>query len=95
MNVSAPDLEKNSKSMIHVQDPKTKQSPILTGETRGKTRGRSNVEIIQDNDGAGSGMTQCEEKGVFALCRVGRAIDENQVRMFQLLERLGMFMEIE
>ena len=89
-NSSRPHLEENSELMIDLQTPKAKQVGVLASQARGETRGRGDLEVVQHDDRAGRRIMQRQEKSMFALGGIRRAIDENQPGSHEVLERFSL-----
>ena len=81
--------------MIDPDAPEAKPVGVLTGKTLGETRGRSDLEIVQDDDRAVGGMMQRQEKSVLALGGVGRTVDQNQPRLHQALKGFSLRRDVE
>ena len=81
--------------MIDSHAPKAKQVRVLTGEAFGKTRGRGDLEIVEDNDRAGRRIMERQEKSVLALGGIRRAVDENQPGSPEVLERIFLRGDVE
>ncbi|MDQ2825220.1 MAG: hypothetical protein M3R29_07215 [Verrucomicrobiota bacterium] len=51
-----------------------------------ETSGRANFQIVQDNHAPDWRIPEREKKSVLTLCRVGRAIDENEPGLLETVE---------
>ena len=87
--------QKDAELMINVDTPKSKLLAVLARKPVSKARGRADLQIVNHNDGADRRVAQCEKKRVLALGRIRRAIHQNEPRLFQMRENVGVFFEIE
>lgn len=78
-----------------MQNPKPKSLRILPGQTVSETRGRANRQIVQNNHGTDRRMAERKKKSMLALGRVGRAIDQDQLRAFESIERFRRCFEVK
>jgi hypothetical protein len=95
MKPTRAQFQKDAELMINVDAPKTKRLSILARKPVSKARGRADLQIVNHNDGANSRVAECEKERVLALGRIRRAIHENEPRLFQTRENVGVFFEVE
>ena len=73
--------------MIDPHTPEAKQAGVLASQALSEARSGRDFEIVQYDHRASGRMMQRQEKSMFALGRIGRAVDENQPRSHETLKR--------
>ena len=76
--------------MIDLHTPEAKQAGVLASQALGEAGSGSDFEIVQHDHRASGRMMQRQEKSMFALGRIGRAVDENQPRPHEALKRFPL-----
>ena len=76
--------------MIDPHTPEAKQAGVLASQALSEAGSGSDFEIVQHNHRASGRMMQRQEKSMFALGRIGRAVDENQPRAHEALKRFPL-----
>ncbi|MEY2584575.1 MAG: hypothetical protein QOD80_601 [Verrucomicrobiota bacterium] len=81
--------------MIDLEKPKPESVGVLTGEAMSEPAGGVDFEVIQDDNGALRCLVHGEKKGVLALRRIGRAINQDKSGLLQTVERFALRQDIE
>ena len=69
--------------MIDLEKPEPKTVRVLAREPISEPRRGSDLEIIENDDGADRRLVHREEQSVFALRRIRRTVDEDQPGLLQ------------
>ena len=76
--------------MIDLDEPKSEAIPILPRQAVRKTRGRRDLQVIQNYNRASRRLIEGQKQGMLALCGVWRAVDKDQLCALQAQKRLAL-----
>ena len=72
--------------MVDLEKPKSKAIRILRSEAMSEPARGRDLEIVEHDDRFRRRLVHGQEKRVFAFCRIGRAINQDQLRALEALE---------
>jgi hypothetical protein len=95
MHSAGAQFQEDAELVIDLEKPEPEAVAVLAGKPMSESGSRRNLEVIENNDGAGGCLVHREKEGVLALGGIRRAVDENELRLLQTQEGFALGGNIE
>jgi hypothetical protein len=95
MHSARTQFQEDAEPVIDFKKPEPEAVAVLAGKAMGESGSRRNLEVVENNNGAGGCLVHREKERMLALGGVGRAVDENELRLLQTQEGVALGGDIE